>query len=596
MKQRGLLINQYILYIKHHGRNYCLAALALLLSAACQVSAQTAYKWWDPQQNSFPVVEGLSSTAPYFTAATNNKRPAKIAGNRMAEEIHEGLYLKFNSDATELVVRYVLQHKTGNAAGLPLTAAAGIDLYAIDHNGNWIWLPAKSSWGDTVVFRYANLAIDPAYKGRDVECRLFFPLAAKIHWMQVGVPAANSFTPLPLQPEKPVLVYGGCNTSNAVVSRPGLACLPVLERKLDRPFIFTDKQTATDKWAGTDAKLFVLDCLPGTGETIGETSVETDIVQAVEAIRAHHPAVPVLLVEKAVTTIDTVDSKIIAQQNAALQKAYAGLMEKGIKELYMLTAREAGLANDATVDGNKFSETGMAQYAAAFEQAIRSALKEPVGSISTTIPVVQSRDGLYNWRSRHAAVLEINKKQPPANIILANSIIHYWSGLPKGPFSRGDDSWNTYLAPLDVRNQGFGWDRIENVLWRVYHDELDGFKAKHILVMIGTNNLSAGTDNDNEIIEGLRMLVKAIHLRQPEARLLLSGLLPRRNLEQRIVQLNNRIAALAGSVGAGYINAGKLLLNSQGKIEETYFGDGLHPNATGYRIIAPVLAAALKDE
>eukprot|EP01034_Spumella_vulgaris_P014863 gene14863-18989_t len=47
---------------------------------------------------------------------------------------------------------------------------------------------------------------------------------------------------------------------------------------------------------------------------------------------------------------------------------------------------------------------------------------------------------------------------------------------------------------------GYGWDRIENVLWRIYHGELDGFMAKQIFVNIGTNNLQM--NSDEEILAG----------------------------------------------------------------------------------------------
>ena len=246
---------------------------------------------------------------------------------------------------------------------------------------------------------------------------------------------------------------------------------------------------------------------------------------------------------------------------------------------------------------------------------------------NTLVPVVQNRDPLYNWQSRHAEVIALNKTAPPLNVLLGNSIIHFWGGKPQGPFSRGEDSWNEWLEPLGVRNMGFGWDKIENVLWRVQHGELDGYEAQHVIVLIGTNNLSGNTDA--EIIAGLALLVKAVRQRQPHAEILLSGILPRRNMEGRIEKLNRQIDSLAGSQNLGkvarslntekvtgsmnlqkvadsmgadtqaaslrYINPGKLLLAKNGKIDESLFGDGLHPNAAGYRKIAPELASYLKN-
>ena len=86
------------------------------------------------------------------------------------------------------------------------------------------------------------------------------------------------------------------------------------------------------------------------------------------------------------------------------------------------------------------------------------------------------------------------------------------------------------MRPAGFQNLGCGWDRIENVLWRIYHGELDGYKAGKVVLMIGTNN--CGLNNDKEIVEGLRFLLSAIRQRQPEASVKVIGILPRRNQEQ----------------------------------------------------------------
>ena len=195
-------------------------------------------------------------------------------------------------------------------------------------------------------------------------------------------------------------------------------------------------------------------------------------------------------------------------------------------------------------------------------------------------------------RARHDAIIELNKKSPPQNIIIANSIIHYWAGEPKDPIARGEESWNRYLAPLGLRNMGFGWDRIENALWRVYHGALNGYTAKHVVVMIGTNNLSI--NSNGEIIAGLKLLVETIQLRQPGTAILLSGIFPRRDMEKRVKEINEEITKLAAAMKITYINPGRVFLTAGGKIDENLFSDGLHPNAAGYNKLAPVLAGYLK--
>jgi lysophospholipase L1-like esterase len=110
--------------------------------------------------------------------------------------------------------------------------------------------------------------------------------------------------------------------------------------------------------------------------------------------------------------------------------------------------------------------------------------------------------------------------------------------------------------------------------------------------MIGTNNLEL--NSDKEITEGLRMLVDAIKIRQPASGILLIGLLPRREQEQHIARLNKEIRKLSVTMHILYADAGKFLLKKDGKINESFFSDGLHPNGAGYRKVGQLIRPYLK--
>ena len=124
------------------------------------------------------------------------------------------------------------------------------------------------------------------------------------------------------------------------------------------------------------------------------------------------------------------------------------------------------------------------------------------------------------------------------------------------------------MRPAGFHNLGYGFDRIENVLWRVYHGELDGYKAEEVVLMIGTNNRQ----------------------RQPEAKIKVIGILPRRNQEERVRNLNLRIRQIAETGWYTFKNPGTKLLQEDGKINESLFSDGLHPNEEGYKRIVDEIA------
>ena len=236
----------------------------------------------------------------------------------------------------------------------------------------------------------------------------------------------------------------------------------------------------------------------------------------------------------------------------------------------------------------------MLHYADAYEKKLREILKEPIGTISTTLPVTQYREpNNYDWEKRHRKILEMNAANPPRKIFFGNSIIHFWGGFPKATLARDQASWNNFLTPLGMRNLAYGWDRIENVLWRVYHGELTGYEAEQVFVMIGTNNFHLNTNE--EIITGLRLLINAIKVRQPKSDLILMGILPRRDQEKRVALINIKIADLAKEMKIQYSFLGADLLDNDTKIDESLFSDGLHPTKKGYQKMRKYLLPILKD-
>ncbi|HEX9502982.1 MAG TPA: SGNH/GDSL hydrolase family protein [Patescibacteria group bacterium] len=578
-----------------------LAKAQIMTNAQVQVE----YNWWDPTANSFPVIDGQAW--PGEVQAPYDRFPAR-AEKTLNPDVWDlshnsaGLYIKFKTNAEDLVVRYVLK---GNRTlpHMPTTGVSGVDLYAIDLHGNWVWAPGRFTFGDTVEYRFPSLKVGEGAPEKDFEYRLYLPLYNGVQWLRIGTPKGRKFNPMPLSPEKPVVVYGTSIAQGGCTSRPGLAWTSILQRKLDLPlynFGFSGKgkleSSVIDLITEIDAKLYVLDCLPNMTPSGGFSAeeVEKRVVAAVKEIRLKRPSTPILLVEhsggRTDRIIDTSIYNNFSTVNKTSRKVFARLMAEGIKGLYTLSSDEIGLGIDATVDGVHPNDFGMIQYADAYEKKIRFILDEPSDSLSTTIPVVQSRD-FYNWRKRHQEIIALNKREPPRNVILGNSIIHFWGGRPVAEVQRGQDSWDKYLEPAGLRNLAYGWDRIENVLWRVYHDELDGYAARHVIIMIGTNNL--GINSDPEIIAGLKRLIQAVKVRQPSATILLSGILPRQGMEERIVLLNKNISRLAADRKLVFIDPGKVLLTGKGKIDESLFSDGLHPNAAGYERLAPVLASYL---
>lgn len=561
------------------------------------VFSQDGIHWWNPEDAGFPVLEGQGW--PGKTQHFYDRLPAE-AEETVRDAVWNlgrhasGLKIKFRSRASEISVRYGV---SGNHSMLhmPATGVSGVDLYAVDREGAWQWTGGTYKFGDTIRFHFSSLPTD-----YDREYHLYLPLYNKVEWLEIGVPEDGEVIPLPLSPDKPIAVYGTSIAQGGCASRPGKNWTALLERNLHTPLInlaFSGngrlEKALTDLLIELDPKLYVLDCLPNMGRFPRDTIAER-LTNTVMALREAKPEVPVLLVHHACATIPTMSGarqEGYERLNGIADSVFNVLKASGVLDIYMLTAEEIGLDMESTVDGVHPNDSGMDRYAEAYEIKIREVLNEPKGAYRTTRPLRQYRDfKSYDWNERHRRELELIRKNPPEIVFIGNSITHYWSGEPEEHLRRGEDSWSRMFGPARAQNLGYGWDRIENVLWRAYHGELDGYEARQILINIGTNNLSVN-HTDEEIIAGLKMLVEAVKYRQPSAEILLTGIYPRRGMEGRIKILNGKIARLCGTENVGFADPGTALLNADGEVDLSLFADkGLHPNDAGYRVLGQALA------
>ena len=148
----------------------------LLLSMLSFAQVQP-FTWHNPAANEFPVIEGQAW--PAEVASPYDRFPAraqKTLDPNVWNISHSstGLYLKFKTNAASLVVRYVVKGALA-MTHMPATGVSGVDLYAIDPNGQWKWAPASHSFGDTIEYRFSNIIVSREFPGRDYADRLYLP-------------------------------------------------------------------------------------------------------------------------------------------------------------------------------------------------------------------------------------------------------------------------------------------------------------------------------------------------------------------------------------------------------------------------------------
>jgi lysophospholipase L1-like esterase len=239
----------------------------------------------------------------------------------------------------------------------------------------------------------------------------------------------------------------------------------------------------------------------------------------------------------------------------------------------------------------------------AFSQTTRPGTTKPANS--AVVPVSKLEDDAYDWHARHKAVLEAKKGFDPEIVLIGDSITHFWGGdRPKEDLQRGPGAWKKLFAGRRVLNLGFGWDRTQNVLWRLDHEEFDGLKPRYVVINIGTNNLT-GTSNAREntpaeIAEGTAEICKRVRAKSPNSKIVLMGVFPRGQkaddpLRPKIAALNKLLADYAKSHEIIFLDIGSRFLEADGSISAEIMGDGVHPTERGYAIWAEALQDIIKQ-
>jgi len=80
--------------------------------------------------------------------------------------------------------------------------------------------------------------------------------------------------------------------------------------------------------------------------------------------------------------------------------------------------------------------------------------------------------------------LKLNKQSAPEVVMIGNHSLRVRSHL-----SSSGNCPHIAAYPGRWNEPRLRWEKTENVLWRIYHGELDGFQAQNIFLLIGTNNL-----------------------------------------------------------------------------------------------------------
>lgn len=341
-----------------------------LLSGA----AETPLKWLDVRDLGIEGRGWTNTGSPFdrLPASAQGKVPEAVwnLGHHSAGEA-----VRFVTDATTLEVRWELTSANLAMPHMPATGVSGVDLY-VRHGGGWRWLATGQPRAQT-----NSAALATGLPAGNREFLLYLPLYNGVRSVSLGInagAAVNPAGPWRSGVAKPIVFYGTSITQGGCASRPGMAHVALVGRKLECPTInlgFSGsgrmEPALADLLAELDPVVFVLDCLPN----LSTEQVKERVEPFVRRLREARPKTPILLVEDR----NYADGFLKAERRrgneshqAALAVAYRRLKKAGVKDLHYLKAeRLLGADGEDTVDGSHPTDLGFVRHADAFAKALK---------------------------------------------------------------------------------------------------------------------------------------------------------------------------------------------------------------------------------
>ena len=232
--------------------------------------------------------------------------------------------------------------------------------------------------------------------------------------------------------------------------------------------------------------------------------------------------------------------------------------------------------------------------------AVGQAPSPDCGEMKTRLDRAETR--LNDWPALARYRYDNKKTAPPAKneqrvVFMGDSITDSWDDPKYGGFFPG----KPYI------DRGISGQTTPQMLIRFRPDVID-LKPKVVVILAGTNDLAGNTGPTTiQAIEG--NLISMAELATANGiRVVFASVLPVSDYEMRdgkpivqtvrrppdqILALNKWLKEYAATSRYGYLDHFSAMVDEKGFLKNELSDDGLHPNAQGYVVMAPLAEAAI---
>ena len=196
-------------------------------------------------------------------------------------------------------------------------------------------------------------------------------------------------------------------------------------------------------------------------------------------------------------------------------------------------------------------------------------------------------------------------KQPRKDLLfIGDSITDLWTYQADHQYPGGLNTWNKRYKDI-ATNFGITGDKTQTVLWRLTEGKsLEGYTPKHIVLLIGINNLLQG-DTPDDTVAGIKSITDYLRKVLPDSKVLILGIFPCHEratdpIRAKIRMTNERIKKLADFQNVYFVDIGNVFMEKDEAITKDVMRDLLHLSPQGYEMWAdamePYLKAFLNNE
>ncbi|XP_063798411.1 platelet-activating factor acetylhydrolase IB subunit alpha1 isoform X1 [Pseudophryne corroboree] len=209
--------------------------------------------------------------------------------------------------------------------------------------------------------------------------------------------------------------------------------------------------------------------------------------------------------------------------------------------------------------------------------------EENPAAVPTPVPDIHGDDC---WMSMHNHFVSSSKDKEPEVLFIGDSQVQLLHQL---------EIWRELFSPLHALNFGGLGEGTQHVLWRLENGELEHVKPKIIVLWVGTYNHGHTAE---QIAGGIQAIIRCLEKRQPQAKVIVLGLLPRGKnpnpLRERNKRLNELLVELMPSMpSAMFLDVDPGFVHSDGTISHHDMFDYLHLSRLGYSRVCQTLHQTL---